>query len=744
MASQDTSFTTRVSKITATWAQAVNDFIHKGRDPQYVTSTGSGTAYVITLPATSLYSAYAAGDTFTFKAHAANTGAATLQIVGASTLTAKNLYLGGSALSGGEIQIGDIVTVKYDGTQFQIKTGTSVFRALAQSFGSSLVGFLQSGSGAIAETVEEALQRTVWADQFGAVGDGTTDDYTNFVKAYTATPTGGTLRINKVFYLAGASTEFEIAKSIKLIFDPGAKLKFDHHSTSKYYVKISASDVTLVDPWIDGGGTSRVTSAGIIVYNDAHNVRLVRPRVIDSSGTGITVEDAYDVQIDNPYVEGSWADGIHITSGAATGNITKRVTVTSPITVNTGDAGVSVVSYSTATELVQDVTITGHISIDSAASGFDLAGGKRIRYDGVIYSPGDASSDSGVRVEQDATYGTHNVYDSVVKATVVDSAGAGATVGKLVYDSIFEFQIDNATGRGVAFGSVAGTNLAERNTLTAQVYSSGSIGIDINGVEGLNCPSLAAYDSASIGISLATNVAQVVGGSWIAKNNATGSAVDNITMSAVTDVAVGSIVSIDENSNIDRTLEIAGCTRVAIGAFMGLKGVTMTNAVETGVNSNVFIGARIPDLTPVVNTTAVGNVGTGEDNLQTGTIGVNWLSNATRRVHIIIAGTTANNANAKTLKVYFGSTAILTATLTANQAGKWRVEADVISTGTDAQDYIAELTETDGAGVVNQIVQSNGSATENDGANITIKTTGEATANADIVSEMLIVEPGPH
>lgn len=75
----DTTFSARVTKITAAWAQALNDFLYKGRDATYVTSTGSTNAYKITLPS-SLYSAYSEGDEFSFKAHAANTGASTLSI----------------------------------------------------------------------------------------------------------------------------------------------------------------------------------------------------------------------------------------------------------------------------------------------------------------------------------------------------------------------------------------------------------------------------------------------------------------------------------------------------------------------------------------------------------------------------------------------------------------------------------------------------------------------------------------
>ncbi len=48
--------------------------------------------------------------------------------------------------------------------------------ALAASSGSSLVGFIQSGSGAVATTVQAKLRETVSVTDFGAVGDGVADD----------------------------------------------------------------------------------------------------------------------------------------------------------------------------------------------------------------------------------------------------------------------------------------------------------------------------------------------------------------------------------------------------------------------------------------------------------------------------------------------------------------------------------------------------------------------------------------
>lgn len=140
--------------------------------------------------------------------------------------------------------------------------------------------------------------------------------------------------------------------------------------------------------------------------------------------------------------------------------------------------------------------------------------------------------------------------------------------------------------------------------------------------------------------------------------------------------------------------------------------------------------------TPSVNTTAVGNVTTGEDNLITFSMPAGTFSAAKKGAHITAWGTAANNANAKTLKLYFGTLAILAVSLTANQVCTWRIEADVYSTGTDAQDYVSQILQGGTATLVDVEV---GSHTQDDGAAITIKCTGEATSTNDIVQEGLIV-----
>ncbi len=110
---------------------------------QYL-NTISGTD-VITATANFGMSAYATGQVFNFVAAGTNTGATTLNInaIGAKAIT-KN---GTTALTAGDITSGQVVTVFYDGTQFQI---TSRITSLANvAYTNALQTFTASQRGTV-------------------------------------------------------------------------------------------------------------------------------------------------------------------------------------------------------------------------------------------------------------------------------------------------------------------------------------------------------------------------------------------------------------------------------------------------------------------------------------------------------------------------------------------------------------------------------------------------------------------
>jgi hypothetical protein len=71
---------------------------------------------------------------------------------------------------------------------------------LAAPTGSALVGFLQAGPGAVARTMQDKLRDTVSVRDFGAVGDGVTDDTAAIQAAFTY---AATLGVKRVYFPAG-------------------------------------------------------------------------------------------------------------------------------------------------------------------------------------------------------------------------------------------------------------------------------------------------------------------------------------------------------------------------------------------------------------------------------------------------------------------------------------------------------------------------------------------------------------
>jgi len=155
-----------------------------------------------------------------------------------------------------------------------------------------------------------------------------------------------------------------------------------------------------------------------------------------------------------------------------------------------------------------------------------------------------------------------------------------------------------------------------------------------------------------------------------------------------------------------------------------------------------FLYARLPLLSGSgsgalnVTSTNVGNVGAATDTLQTYDLPASVLSVNGRTLRITAWGTTANNANAKTLTMAFGGQTIMTQALTTSIAGTWRITATVVRTGDSTQDIFAELLQL--TTIVHK--QTVTAGTQTDTAAITIKCTGAATTDDDIIQDGLIVE----
>lgn len=102
------------------------------------------------------------------------------------------------------------------------------------SGGSALVGFIQSGTGAVARTVQDKARESVSVKDFGAVGDGVTDDTTSILAANalgtSLSLTGAKYLFNITSYRAGG-TPLHSSDNVK-ISDGQIKVKAGSYAVS--------------------------------------------------------------------------------------------------------------------------------------------------------------------------------------------------------------------------------------------------------------------------------------------------------------------------------------------------------------------------------------------------------------------------------------------------------------------------------------------------------------------------------
>lgn len=131
------------------------------------------------------------------------------------------------------------------------------------------------------------------------------------------------------------------------------------------------------------------------------------------------------------------------------------------------------------------------------------------------------------------------------------------------------------------------------------------------------------------------------------------------------------------------------------------------------------------------NTITVGNVTTGEDQLDSYTIPANTMNADGSYIAGTFSGTVANNANVKTFRLKFGSTTIATRTTTTPTIGQgWKITFECIRTGASAQKCNVDFSGSDGVASAYYVA-----TTEAHSGTIAVVLTGEGTATNDIVKQ---------
>jgi len=159
--------------------------------------------------------------------------------------------------------------------------------------------------------------------------------------------------------------------------------------------------------------------------------------------------------------------------------------------------------------------------------------------------------------------------------------------------------------------------------------------------------------------------------------------------------------------------------------------IAYLNQVIQAVNSGVT-----GKLTADPTSTATGT-GTSEQILKTYTLPANTLASIGDTLRVTCSGSTAANTNGKTVKLYFGASAVTSASITTSAAG-WTLQYYVTRNSTTTTQTVAGWGIASTVGVNPQIF----AGTDDTSTALTIKCTGtDAVSSAsDIVANQFIVE----
>lgn len=182
-----------------------------------------------------------------------------------------------------------------------IQSGANLSLAeLAASSGSSLVGFIQSGTGAVARTVQAKLrevQRTP-QDHNGAA-DASTDNATALANAVAALPSaGGELRIPAGTYDLGSVVALA-AKQVRIVGEGLERSIIQLTGSAAAFSSVNAPYLEIEGVTIKRKSGNANTIANMLDLSGPNQLRIMRCSISGANTADIKLTDGYNIEIEN-------------------------------------------------------------------------------------------------------------------------------------------------------------------------------------------------------------------------------------------------------------------------------------------------------------------------------------------------------------------------------------------------------------------------------------------------------------
>jgi hypothetical protein len=174
--------------------------------------------------------------------------------------------------------------------------GINDFSSFSASSGSSLIGYQPAGTGAVATTVQAKLRQTVSVKDFGAVGDGTTNDTAAIQLALNTS--------SNVYFPVGnyrVTAQLNIVTSGQTVYGDGDLSKLTADSGTFTVLRAyNVNDVTVKNLKINGAGSyTGISDGACLQFNNVNYGTASGLHCTNHGFAGVLIQNSYYMDVNN-------------------------------------------------------------------------------------------------------------------------------------------------------------------------------------------------------------------------------------------------------------------------------------------------------------------------------------------------------------------------------------------------------------------------------------------------------------